>query len=160
MSTHGGSTVPPILNSSIFHPRIATLTRVSNLMTAFGVRCIFNSVVPPTGTTPKIGSTVRPGKGFGSITCKQLKNNDHFKEQYNYIPIHLCSNTSDKISKHRCNMGDIYSVLNVLLTYLKVGMVEAVVFQHCCPSCSQVEGQLSKHYSTINKWNIGLSKLK
>ena len=68
ISTQGGSTVPPILSSSVFQPLKLMLTLVSNFITASGVRVTFSSAWPPTGTTPCTGLTVKPGSGLGSST--------------------------------------------------------------------------------------------
>ena len=70
MRTVGISMLPPMRSSWDRPPRTATTIRVSNLATTDGFSSRRSSAVPPTGTTPNTGLTVRPSIGLTSVTCR------------------------------------------------------------------------------------------
>lgn len=80
----GDSTLPATLSSRVFPPLMATIILVSNFMMESGVKATWISVLPPTGTTPLTGLTMRFGRGFGSMTWNVEK-----KKSVTYLAIFL-----------------------------------------------------------------------
>ena len=70
MVTLGSSAAPTNFRLSLFPPRTATTSSVSNSASLSGCRWSCRSEAPPTGTHPFLGCTFNPAQGSGFITFR------------------------------------------------------------------------------------------